>query len=284
MDEESGLAATRTIRPLPLAESLLAATVDPGPLPVIEYVDPRTLFVEDGYQRQLSERSVALIHRIVREFDWRAFKPPIVARSADGVMMVIDGQHTAIGAASHPHVPLIPVVVVEAGAMIDRAQAFLHHNRDRVGMTAMQIHHAALAAGDEIAMAVNDACRRAGARILRNPQAGVTRIGDTMAVTTIATICRQRGVVFTARLLKILVEAGQAPIDALSVRAVFELLTDEAWKGTLSAEALSVTIRSQPLPMWIEWAEINVRKGMKMPRSRALAQAWWQKTRKTRAS
>lgn len=275
---------TRTIKPLPLADDVAAALTDPGDPPYFELVDPRTLQVEDRYQRQLSERSVALIHRIVRQFDWRAFKPPIVARDADGTLMVIDGQHTAIGAASHPRIDLIPVVVVDAGEVVDRAKAFLRHNRDRVGMTPMQIHHAALVAGDEVAVAVDDACRRAGARVLRNPQAGTTRIGDTMAVSTISTICKQRGVVFTARLLKILVEAGQAPIDALSIKAVFELLTDAAWKDTISGEALSVTIRTRPLGEWIEWAEINVRKGMKMPRSRMLAQAWWIKTKKTRAA
>lgn len=274
----------RTIKALPLSEALLAETSDPGEPPVIEFVDPRALAIEDSYQRQLSERSVALIHRIVRQFDWRAFKPPIVARAADGTLMVIDGQHTAIGAASHPHVASIPVVVVDAGEVVDRAGAFLRHNRDRVGMTPMQIHHAALAAGDEVAVAVDDACRRAGARVLRNPQAGTTRVGDTMAVSTVSTICKQRGVVFTARLLKILVEAGQAPIDALSIKAVFEIITEPAWKNTISGEALSVTIRSRPLGEWVEWAEINVRKGMKMTRSRALAQAWWTKTKKTRVA
>lgn len=278
------MSETRTIRPLPVSPSILSALPNPGAPPSIELVDPRTLCVEDRYQRQLSERSVALIHRIIEQFDWRAFKPPIVARDADGTLMVIDGQHTAIGAASHPHVELIPVVVVSAGEVVDRAKAFLRHNRDRVGMTPMQIHHAALAAGDEVAVAVDEACKKAGARVLRNPQSTSMRIGDTMAVTTISTICKQRGVNFTARLLKILVEAGQAPIDALSIKAVLEVLTDPSWKNTISGEALSVTIRSRPLGEWIEWAEINVRKGMKMPRARALAQAWWQKTKKTRAA
>lgn len=278
------MADIRTIKPVPISSALLAGVTAPGPAPTIEWVDPRRLCVEDRYQRQLSERSLVLIHRIVTEFDWRAFKPPIVARNVDGTMMVIDGQHTAIGAASHPHIDLIPVVIVDAGEVVDRARSFLRHNRDRVGMTPLQIHHAALAAGDEVAVAVDEACAKAGARVLRNPQAGTTRIGDTMAVSTISTICKSRGVNFTARLLKILVEAGQAPIDAASVKAVCELLTDPAWKGTFEPEALSLTIRSKTVAEWIEWAEVNVRKGMKMPRSRALAQAWWQKTKKRRAA
>lgn len=273
----------RKIKPIPLPDAVVAALVDPGPSPVIEFVDPRDLHVDDRYQRQLSQRSMSLIMKIISGFDWPAFKPPIVAK-ADGKLMVIDGQHTAIGAASHPKVDRIPVVVVDAGEMTDQAKAFLRHNRDRVGMTPMQIHHAALAAGDDIAVAVDEACRKAGARVLRNPQAGTTRVGDTMAVTTIAGITKDRGVNFMARLLKILVEAGQAPIDALSIKAVFELLTDQAWKGTFEPEALSLTIRSKLISEWIEWAEVNVRKGMKMPRHRAIAQAWWMKTKKKRAT
>jgi hypothetical protein len=39
----------------------------------------------------------------VANWDWRRFKPPVVARTATG-LEVIDGQHTAIAAASHPDV------------------------------------------------------------------------------------------------------------------------------------------------------------------------------------
>lgn len=271
----------RTIKPIAMAH-IAPATI--GPPPEIEWVDPRSLAVEDRYQRQLSERSLALIHRIVAEFDWRAFKLPIVAKADDGTMMVIDGQHTAIGAASHPAVMHIPVLVVDAGSVEDRARSFLRHNRDRVGMTPMQVHHAAVAAGDEVAVAVDEACRRAGVRILRTPQITSLKVGDTMAVSTIAKICKPKGVVFTARLLKILVDAGLAPIDARSINAVFEIMTDPDWKDAFEPEALSVTIRSKSPDDWMEWAEVNVRKGMKMPKARALAQAWFQKTRKKRVA
>lgn len=278
------MADLRTIKPIPLSDALTKEMISPGPAPEIRQVDPRSLHVDDRYQRNISERSMALILRIATQFSWRAFKPPIVAVDADGRMVVIDGQHTAIGAASHPLIETIPVVVVEAGEMVEQAKAFIAHNRDRVGMTHLQLHHAALAAGDEIAVAVDQACRRAGVRILRNPQAGSSAIGDTMAVTTIAKITKARGVNYAARLLKILVEAGRAPVDALSINAVDELLTDVAWKNTFEPEAMSLTIRSRGLDEWVEWAEVNVRKGMKMTKARALAQAWWLKVRKKRAT
>ena len=45
----------------------------------------------------------------------------MVARAADGSLHVIDGQHTAISAASHPRVDRIPVMVVEAEDDLTRA-------------------------------------------------------------------------------------------------------------------------------------------------------------------
>ncbi len=63
-------------------------------------VKPSTLLVDERYQRGLSERSIKLIRKIVSEWDWRAFKPPVVVDVGAG-LEVIDGQHTAIGAATH---------------------------------------------------------------------------------------------------------------------------------------------------------------------------------------
>ena len=42
---------------------------------------------------------------------------------------VIDGQHTAIAAATHPDIELIPVMLVEAEAVADRGPAGDWHNR-----------------------------------------------------------------------------------------------------------------------------------------------------------
>lgn len=80
---------------------------------------------------------------------------------------MIDGQHTAIAAASHPDIALIPVMVVEAVDQAERAGAFIGHNRDRLNITPMQMHYAAVAAGDEDALTVEQVCARAGVKILR---------------------------------------------------------------------------------------------------------------------
>ncbi|MFC6049665.1 hypothetical protein ACFPYM_17710, partial [Methylobacterium hispanicum] len=174
-------AVLRRIKPLNVA-STDCGFVD-TPMPVFELVDPRDLWVDERYQRGLSERSFSLIRRILRIFDWRRFKPPVVTRTPEGHLHVIDGQHTAISAASHPKVLRIPVMVVEAADMASRAQAFIGHNKDRVAVTPMQIFHASLAAGDQEAAVVARTVAKAGARILRcPPRNGAYEVGDIVSV------------------------------------------------------------------------------------------------------
>ena len=62
------------------------------------------------------------------------------------VLKVIDGQHTAIACASHPSIELIPVMIVEAADTAVQAAAFVGQNTERLGVTALQIHRAAVVA------------------------------------------------------------------------------------------------------------------------------------------
>lgn len=251
--------------------------------PEFRWVDPASLCVEERYQRELADKSITLIRRIVGNWSWDSFKPPVCAEGDNGVLMVIDGQHTAIAAASHPDIDTIPVMVVDAAELSMRAMAFVRHNADRVAMTSNQIYYAALAAGDEIAVAMNHACEKSGARILRSPPAqGVFKVGDTMAIAGLRTITERRGVNFTARMLKILIDAQRAPLASAEIGAVTALLTEPEWKDSLDPADLTATIRSKSARQWLGHAESTVRKGMKMPMSRALAIAWFRATPKQR--
>ncbi|TGD99318.1 hypothetical protein [Methylobacterium nonmethylotrophicum] len=130
------------------------AEIHPGqpttPKPGVTWIKPTDLLVKAGCQRDLSEASLRPIRRIVERWDWRRFKRPIVAWTEDG-LAVIDSQHSAIAAATHPGIDLIPVVVVDAAAQVERAQAFVGHNRDRIAVTAIQMHVPTLAAGIRVA-------------------------------------------------------------------------------------------------------------------------------------
>ena len=273
----------RPVRPLPAATEITPAVI-PADLPELTWCDPTTLFVEAEYQRSLSEKSISLIRRIVEGWSWAAMKPPICARIAvDGsdVLAVIDGQHTAIAAATHPGIDRIPVLIVPAGVLASRAMAALRHNRDRINWTPLQVHHAAVAAGDEYAVALDDALRRAGARILRNPMAQRDcKVGDTMAAGALATLVRARGVVFTAKVLRVLVDALRAPIPAVEIAAVAQLLTEPEWRDSFEPADLATVIRSKAPEQWLAYVESNVRKGQKMPTARAYAIALFRLVRK----
>src|ERR1043165_4013715 len=137
-----------------------------GKPPRFEWVDPKTLFVEEGYQREVTENGITLVRNIVGRFSWAKFKPPVCVQLPewDNILVCIDGQHTAISAASHPGISEIPVMIVDGADAQERAASFVGHNRDRIALTAMAIFHAEVAAGDPTAIGVADACAEAGAK------------------------------------------------------------------------------------------------------------------------
>lgn len=221
--------------------------VDPGTAPteppMFEWVAPGDLLVDETYQRNLSERSVALIRKIVRQWDWRRFKPPVVARSPYG-LEVIDGQHTAIAAASHPSIERIPVMVVSAAEQSERAAAFVGHNRDRIALTSTQMHAAAVAAGDEDALTIAQVCQRAGVIVLKNPPGnGAFRPRETLAVASLRALINRRGAMKARQVLEVLAKAECAPVSASGIKAVEMLLFDKEYAGHVGADDLTTAIR-----------------------------------------
>ena len=226
---------------------MAVAGVTPGgaetAIPVFEWVDPCALLVDETYQRNLSERSVSLIRKIVGAWDWRRFKPPVVARCDDG-FEVIDGQHTAIAAASHPAVQLIPVMVVEAADQAARASAFVGHNRDRIALTSTQMHAAAVAAGDEDALTIAQVCDRAGVILLKNPPGnGAFKPRETLAVASIRAVVNRRGAMKARQVMEVLAKAECAPISAAGIKAVDMLMFDSEYAGNIGSDDLTTVIR-----------------------------------------
>lgn len=240
---DGGLQTPTTLRPVrPISLHGIEPRIADTSPPTLELVDPRELVVDDGYQRSISEKSINLIRRIVAEWDWRRFKPPITARR-DGALMVIDGQHTAIAAASHPAVLRIPVMVVEADSMADQARAFVGHNRDRVALTPCQIYYAALAAGDKSAVDIAACCSGAGLRVLRTPPAnGIYQPGDTVALAALGKLVERYTVEKAIELLKILTDAGLAPVSADFIKAVEVLMTDAEYSGSVTPRSITGAI------------------------------------------
>lgn len=232
------MARLRPIAPLDLPQ--VPRATDFGRPPVLRWVAPTGLLVDETYQRELRRQSLALIKRIVAGWAWNRMKPPIVIEAPEG-LHVIDGQHTAIAAATIG-LPEIPIFLVDAGSIDERARTFVAHNRDRISMSPIDIHRALVAAGDDAALDVANVCRRAGVNIRTINQSTTVAIGDTSAVGTVGRIVRRHGVQNARRALQCLVAAGRAPITESEIIAAAHVLC--AAKNTVDPERLTVAIRA----------------------------------------
>jgi hypothetical protein len=252
-----------------------------GARPSLEWMDPRSLVVETDYQRDLAPRSVTMIRKIVANWSWAKIKPAICVKVGNRIA-VIDGQHTVIAAVSRGDIEKIPVMIVKADTVKERAAAFISQNRDRLALTPMHLHYAALAAGDEIAVAVDEACRKAKVTILRQSRGldGKYRVGETFAIGIISTIVAKVGVNAGARVLRVLVDAKRAPLSAHEIRAVRDLLFDPEYKGKFDTYDLVTLIRSRGMEDWRARAQKFIAAGV--PRRRATAACWFRELRRGR--
>lgn len=215
--------------------------------PCFEWVNPSELLVDETYQRNLSDRSIRLIRKIIENWDWARFKTPIVVNT-DGQLHVIDGQHTAIGAVTRG-IEKLPVMIVQAPEAKDRARAFVGHNRDRLTVTPNQIYFAELAAGDDDAVTINNVCERAGVKILKIPPAyGRFKVGETMAISGVRKLVSDHGAMNARQVLQTLVEAKCAPISADQIKATAELLLGKEYKGLIKPQQIS--------DAWRAWAGV----------------------------
>jgi hypothetical protein len=216
-----------TLRPVePLNIPNLPKTAVKGARPILQWVKPTSLLVDETYQRDLSERSMVLIRKMLQGFAWNRMKPPIVAK-VDGQLHVIDGQHTAIVAATLG-LAEIPIFLVEAPSLDERARSFVGHNSDRIVVSPFNIFHALLASGDPAATDVAAVCKRAGVtiRILTGNNIAI-RVGDTAAIGTVRSLVSRRGVMMARKVLEVLVRAKRAPVSAGEIVAVENLMCVE---------------------------------------------------------
>lgn len=250
----------------------------PRALPIFEMVKPETLLVDEGYQRDSSERSLKLVRKIVAGWDWARYKPP-VAVLTDAGLELIDGQHTAIAAATHPDIAEIPVMIIEAPERADRAGAFISHNRDRVAVTATQLHVAAIAAGDAEAQAVQRVCIDAGVTVLRTqPGAGRYQPQTTSSVSAIAALIKARGEAPAIDVLWCLARAGLAPINQTHVRAADLLLNDPEYSSQITADQLVAAIQAMALKVDAEAAVFRAAHPS-TPAWKAVAVLWFKARR-----
>jgi hypothetical protein len=252
--------------------------------PICERVDPTTLYVDHEYQRTVGEKGYRQIRRIIQGFCWTKFKPPICAyaeHEGRTILKVLDGQHTAIAAASNPHVDLIPVMIVEAPDTQAQAAAFVGQNTQRLGVTNLQLHHSAVLAGDPESVDVERTCIRAGVKVLRClPGSGRYQPGDTIAIAAIKGLVARREPLGARVILEVLAKAHLAPITALHIKAAEYVMTDSEMSIKLDPDELSKTIGD--LYLSAEDEAKLVAKTLRTSEWKALGSIWYRKTKKKR--
>ena len=246
--------------------------------PTLEWIDPTKLLVDDTYQRSISVKGQKLIRKILADFDWRKFKPPTIVQTEDGYE-VLDGQHSAIAAASHPAIDKIPVLIVDAAARPDRASTFIGINRDRLAVNPMQLHSASVVSGHPIAMEIEAICREANINILRSArQPKDYKPGDTIAVRAIEALIKRQGRENAASLLGTLSAAGLAPISAAAIKAseflIFGLDEGERIEAADLTPAIQLVGDQADREASLYAAEHDVAQW------RGLASVWLRKTRR----
>jgi len=248
----------------------------PSEPPRFGWANPCHLLVEPEYQRGLTKRSITLIRNIAENFNWLHIKPPVCARGAGNKLCVIDGQHTAIAAASRG-VPKIPVMIVEASDVKQRAQAFVAHNTDRLNITPVQLFMSRLAAGDKGAVAAQKAATDAGVTIRRvQPGNGLWDMGDSVAVSGIERLVARYGAERATKVLKTLVAAKRAPVAIHEILAVAAVLFDPKFGWHHSAFDLVTIIRSKSISGWSGpvIARMKSAGGNRTALWKAVAEAW----------
>lgn len=230
----------------PLANQPKESQVKGDP-PTIDYVDPATLFVDDEYQRNISSAGIRLIEKMVASWEWAKFTCPVVTKIQGGAYLVIDGQHIATAAASHPNIDKIPILVVKAPTTKEQARAFIGHNYERVGMTTLQMHRARLAAGDEEAHRVEAVLGAGGITVLTSvgPKDSAEP-NTTMAIHTFYWLLRNWGDAKAKAVAKLLGQCMLRPVRDQHVKAIARLLHGDEYADYIQADKLAEVVQAEP--------------------------------------
>lgn len=159
------------------------AVFEPGPAPMLQWIEIADLRIDDHYQRDLKSGNWATIKRIAAQFSWSRFSPVFVAPIEGGAYAIIDGQHR-VHAALACGIERVPCQVVPMDRK-EQAAAFAAVNGLVTRVTAFQVYRAALAAGDEWAVQAHKAAADAGCRLMDSNRSHWTKKpGEIFGVMT----------------------------------------------------------------------------------------------------
>lgn len=173
-----------------------------GAFPSIGWAHLETLSIDGTYQRSTdNEASRRLIAHIAFHFDWRLCNPLVVSRRPDGRLMIIDGQHRWLAAQRRTDIPQLPCCIFTYESIQEEARMFILANRSRKPMNRLDDFYAALAAGDEDALEIQQMVVDAGLRVTRSTAVRALRAGEIAFTSSIARAIRSVGPAITSAAL-----------------------------------------------------------------------------------
>lgn len=192
-----------TLHPiLPLGEDLTGATIN-GEIGQLEILPISKLFIDDTYQRAVSSRSVRVIRRICREFDWAMFLPVIVTRDDDHYC-IVDGQHRTTAAATIG-ITEVPCYVLSC-TPAEAAAAFAAINGNVTPVQPLDLWFAELAAGERSCVALQRVLDAASVKVTRKKEGFL--VGETRSINVLRRAYDFYGAAILTTILQCIVETG----------------------------------------------------------------------------
>lgn len=212
-------------------------STDLGTKPRVVWLDLGLLVIDRRYQREMGGAGAAHVNRILREFNWSRYQPIVVSERDDGKYAVIDGQHRLEAARKHPLIDELPCYIIDAPDVASQASIFVAVNSRRLGLTGLQKFWAAVAAGDDDAVAVHVLCAEAGITILRTTPSYDIPARSIYAAATVAKLVRQLGKPPIGAALKLLAETHGTTLNAFRAPTIAALARIAGGTGFSAARA-----------------------------------------------
>ena len=161
---------------------------NPGPKPELKWIDIGKLYVDPQYQRSAkSDRSKSNIAYMRQNFSWAFFGALVVCHvPAKKQYAIIDGQHRYLVAQSMDAITEVPCLVINDLDIKKQAKSFVVMNTKRVVLHSLAAFHAAVAAGEDDAVALKEILDDAKITIPDSPKPkGSTLPRETHSVGTL---------------------------------------------------------------------------------------------------
>lgn len=199
----------------------LAIPASFGKVPRLEWLSISQLVVDPEYQREVSYVGRKNIRHIAEHFSWSMFGTVMVAAIGGSKFAIVDGQHRTTAAAL-VGIEKVPCQIVEA-LRGEQAAAFRAINANTTKPHAVQLFHASVTAGEPAALAIVEACQKAGVKIPRSLRP--CRDYETFSIATIGKGISRYGEALQVLALKAITHSGDGRPEELN-RTIITSVTE----------------------------------------------------------